>query len=197
MERQNQTHVQVVYMNAENLGFRTDSFDVALCGFMGWYDCFDFDKLEFTHQDKKAPEIWRVLKPGARFVCCSWDVQEDVTWMEDAILRYHPAILEDREYIQHRPIGMSYEKAQGYELIFRSAGFKEIEILTHSMTFVSTDEEEWWRQMNHLGWDTLLAKIEDHRLRRLKELIFNDLQAFKKNDGICFQKSAFFVCARK
>ncbi len=184
-------------MNAKNLGFRSDAFDIALCGFMGWYDCFDFNKFEFTQQDKKAPEILRVLKHGARFICCSWDVQEDVTWMEEAILRHHPAILEDREYIERRPIGMAYEKAEGYELIFRNAGFKEIKVFTHSMTFVSTDEEEWWRQINRLGWDTLLEKIEDRKLQRLKELIFEDLQAFKKADGICFQKSAFYVCARK
>lgn len=197
MERKHQTNVQVAYMNAENLGFRSDSFDVALCGFMGWYDCFDFDKLEFTQQDKKAPEILRVLRHGARFVCCSWDVQEDVTWMEDAILRHHPAILEDREYIQRRPIGMAYEKAQGYELIFRSAGFKEIEIFTYSMTFVSTDEEEWWRQMRQVGWDTLLEKIEDRVLQKLKDVIFDELQTYKKAEGICFRKSAFYVCGRK
>lgn len=184
-------------MNAKNLGFRSDSFDIALCGFMGWDDCFNFDKLEFTRQDKKAPEIWRVLKRGAEFVCCSWDMQEDVTWMEEAILRHHPAILEDREYIERRPIGMSYEKAQGYELIFQSAGFKEIKVFTHSMTFVSTDEEEWWRQMREVGWDTLLKKIEDRMLQRLKELIFKDLQVYKKADGICFQKSAFYICGRK
>jgi len=196
MER-SQANVQVAYMNARNLGFRSDIFDVALCGFMGWYDCFDFDKLEFTQQDKKAPEILRVLNPGARFICCSWDVQEDVTWMEDEILRHHPGILEDREYIERRPIGMAYEKAQGYELIFRSAGFKEIEVFNHSNTFASTDEEEWWRQMKSLGWDSLLAKIEDREMQRLKELIFKDIQAFKKTDSICFQKSAFYVCARK
>ena len=184
-------------MNAKNLGFRSNSFDVVLCGFMGWYDCFNFNKLEFIHQDKKAPEILRVLKHGARFVNCSWDMQEDLAWMEEAILQHYPAILEDREYINRRPIGMAYEKAQGYELIFRNAGFKEIELSTHSMTFVSTDEEEWWRQMRNLGWDTLLEKIEDRKLQRLKELIFKDLQAFKKTDGIYFQKSAFYICARK
>ena len=184
-------------MNAGNLGFKNDTFDIALCGFMGWDDCFDFKKLIFTQQDKKTPEILRVLRRDGKFVCCSWDVQEDVTWMEEAVLRHHPAILEDHDYLEHRPIGMSYEKVQGYEIFLRNAGFRDIEISTHSMTFISTDEEEWWRQMRQVGWYNLLDKIEDNKLRELKDAIFNDLQTYKKTDGIHFKKSVFYICGRK
>jgi hypothetical protein len=31
--------------------------------------------------------------------------------MEEAMLRHYPAILHDSEYLQRRPIGLSYEKA--------------------------------------------------------------------------------------
>jgi SAM-dependent methyltransferase len=184
-------------MNAGNLGFNNDTFDIALCGFMGWDDCFDFDKLSFTRQDRKAPEILRVLREGGRFVCCSWDAQEDVTWMENAVLRYHPTILEDHDYLEQRPIGMSYEKVQGYELIFRKAGFRDIKISSHAMTFVSTNEEEWWMQMRQLGWSSFVDKIEDNKLRKLKDAIFNDLQTYKKIDGIHFRKAVFYICGRK
>lgn len=193
-------NVSVQYTNAKALGFRTGSFDVAISGFMGWYDCFDFGKGEFTQPDTKAKEIRRVLREGGRFINCSWEKQEGVSWMEEAIIRHYPAILEDREYLERRPIGMAYEKAEGYEVIFPRAGFKEIKILRETMTFVSTDEEEWWRQMQHLGWDSLLEKIEnrstDH-LARVKEAIFKDLQRYKHADGIHFDKEVFFVCGVK
>jgi SAM-dependent methyltransferase len=184
-------------MNAENLGFQTGTFDIAICGFMGWYDCFDFDNFKFTRQDKKAPEIYRALRSSGKFVCCSWDVQEDVTWMEEEILRHYPAILEDHDYLEQRPIGMAYEKALGYELIFRNAGFKDIEISSHAMTFVSTDEEEWWRQMRQLGWYSIMDKIEDDVLQKLKDAIFADLQAYKQADGIYFKKSVFHICGSR
>jgi len=187
-------------MNAKNLGFQAGSFDVAICGFMGWYDCFDFTHGEFTQPDTKAKEFWRVLRDGGRFVCCSWDRQEDVSWMEDAIIRHYPAILEDREYLERRPIGMAYEKAEGYEIIFQSVGFREIEIFREAMTFISTDEEEWWRQMQHLGWDSLIEKIENDgtdQLQRVKEAIFKALQRYKQADGIHFDKVVFFVCGVK
>ena len=93
---------------------------------MGWYDCFDFDKGKFTQPDTKAKEIRRVLRDGGRIICCSWEKQEGVSWMEDAIIRHYPLILEDPEYLERRPIGMAYEKAEGYEVILQRAGFREI-----------------------------------------------------------------------
>lgn len=190
----------MLFTNARSLGFPTGSFDVVICGFMGWDDCFDFAQGEFTRPDTKATEIWRVLRDGGRFVCCSWDVQEGVSWMEEAVIRHHPAILEDCGYLERRPIGMAYEKAEGYEKIIQSAGFREIEIHKEAMTFVSTDEEEWWRQMQHLGWDSIFEKIENDRtgqLQRIKQAIFKDLQHQKQADGIHFHKVVFFVSAVK
>jgi ubiquinone/menaquinone biosynthesis C-methylase UbiE len=187
-------------MNANNLGFKTGSFDIVTCGFMGWYDCFDFTQEEFTQPSMKAKEIWRVLRDGGKFLCCSWEEQEDLRWMEEAMLRHYPAILEDSEYLERRPIGMAYEKATGYKTIFHRAGFRAIAVLKETMTFVSTDEEEWWRQMQHLGWDSLTKKIErdgSDRLQRVKGAIFEDLQRHRQADGIHFDKAVFFVSGLK
>ena len=120
--------------------------------------------------------------------------------MEEAIIRHYPAILEDCEYLGQRPIGMAYEEAEGYEIIFQNAGFRDIEIFRETMTFISTDEEEWWRQMQHLGWDFFIEKIENvgtDQLQRIKEAIFKDLQRYKQTDGIHFEKVVFFVCGVK
>ena len=190
----------MLFTNARALGFRSGTFDVAICGFMGWDDYYDFAKGEFTQPDSKAQEIRRVLKDGGRFICCSWEEQEDVSWMEQAVLRHYPAILQDDEYLRRRPIGMAYEKAEGYEIILRGAGFREVETCKERMTFVSTDEEEWWRQMLHVGWDSLIEKIKSRgtgQLSRVKEAIFEDLQQHKQADGIYFDKVVFFVSGTK
>jgi SAM-dependent methyltransferase len=184
-------------MNAQNLGFQTGSFGLALSGFMGWYDCFDFETFTFTCQDTKAPEILRVLKRGGKLVCCSWEAQEDLAWMEEAILRHYPQIMADRDYLEERPIGMAYEKAAGYEIILRRAGFQDIEISTHTMTFLSTDEEEWWRQMQRVGWQSILGKLGEGVLQKIKGNIFKDLQTHKHSDGIYFDKTVIFACGSK
>jgi ubiquinone/menaquinone biosynthesis C-methylase UbiE len=186
IERKKLVNAAALFTNARNLGFPAGSFDRIICGFMGWYDCFDFTHNEFTQPEAKAREIWRVLKDEGQFTCCSWEEQEDLRWMEEAILRYYPAILEDPEYLQERPIGMAYEKAAGYEIILHSAGFRDIGVTKEAAGFVSTDEEEWWRQMRFVGWDSLIEKIDrkgDGSLQRIKEAIFAGLQQFKR---VCF-----------
>ena len=188
--------MSVLFTNAKSLGFQAGSFDIAICGFMGWYDCFDFGRGAFTQPDTKAGEIRRVLRDGGRFVACSWEEQEDLSWMEEEIIKHYPAILADREYLERRPIGMAYEKAEGYEIIFQSAGFREIEVIRERMTFVSTDEEEWWRQMQHLGWASLIQEIGHEgadQLQAVQRAIFRDLQRHKQADGIHFDKVVFFV----
>jgi SAM-dependent methyltransferase len=182
------------------MAFKANSFDLAICGFMGWDDCFDFNQNQFTQTDKKGKEIWRVLKDGGRFVCCTWEEQEDLRWMEEAMIRHFPAILRDRDYLEQRPIGMSYENIEGYEIIFRGAGFGDIRVSREELAFISTDEDEWWRQMQQVGWDSLLEKIEHNRefkVQRIKDAIFKDLQEYKQTDGIHFTKKVFFVSGIK
>ncbi len=193
-------NISVLYSDVENLGLRTGSFDMAISGFLGWNDCFDFTKGEFISPDTKMKEIWRVLKKEGRFICCSWEKQQDLSWMEEAITRHCPAILEDCDYQKQRPIGGVFEQAEGYEIIFQTAGFSEIEIIKETVTCVSTDEEEWWTQMMHIGWGSFIEKIEINRaeqLLKVKEAIFKDLQHFKQKNGIHFNKEAFYVSGVK
>ena len=167
---------------------------------MGWHDCYDFGKREYTQPETKAKEIWRVLKAGGLFVVCSWEKQEGVSWMEDAVNRHYPAILEDQEYLEQRPIGMAYEKADGYEMILRDAGFSNIKTIKEKAAFISTDEEEWWLQMMQLGWGSLIDNITrkgNEQVQDVKQAIFEDLKPYKQPDGIQFSKTVFFVCGMK
>ena len=191
------TNVSAIYTNAKDLGFQTSTFDIVICNFMGWYDMFDFAQGEFKQQDSKANGIWRVLKDGGRFVVGSWEKQEGITWMENAIHRYYPEILDNSEYLERRPVGMAYEQAEGYEIIFQEAGFRNIDVIREVMTFVSSDEDEWWEMMLYVGWDAYLEKIEDDRLQKIKGAIFKDLQSHKHSGGIHFEKNVFFVRGEK
>ena len=70
-------NVAALYANAENIGFPDSTFDVALCGFMGWGYCFDFVLGEFTGPDTRMREISRVLKDGGRVGISSWCIASD------------------------------------------------------------------------------------------------------------------------
>jgi ubiquinone/menaquinone biosynthesis C-methylase UbiE len=200
IEQQRLTNVAVLFANAKCIGFPGNTFDLALSGFMGWYDCFDFERNKFTQPDSKSAEIFRILREGGRLVCCSWEEQEDLAWMEKSILNYYPEILEDAEYLERRPIGMAYEKPAGYEVILHKAGFRDIEVSSETAEFVSTDEEEWWQQLIAVGWDTLFEKIKQKsydQYQKIKEAVFRDIQPNKHPDGIHFKKTVFFVSGIK
>jgi len=160
---------------------------------MGWDDCFDFTQGVFTDQEKKAKEVWRVLKHGGRFVCCSWEEQYDLRFMDEEMHKHNPAIQKNSDYLNEKPIGIAYEKPEGYRTIFQSAGFRDIEVTKETLTCVSTDEEEWWQMMIYLGWDLITDKIDKSELHDLKTAILNDLQPYKREEGICFDKVVFFV----
>ena len=188
-------------MNAESMGLQDSSFDVALCGFMGWDYCFDFALGQFKRADARMKEIWRVLRAGGRVWISAWEEQGDLDWMEETLVRYLPFILSDREFIEHRPIGYSRENAAGYDIILRNAGFRGINILHEQAEFVSASEEEWWEMVNSLAaWRRYLARIENggtERLQRIKEALFKDLQSHKRADGIHFTKSVLFATGIK
>lgn len=187
-------------MNAENLGFPEASFDFVLSGFMGWYDCFDFTRRSYTRPDKKSKEIFRVLKNGGKVAICSWERQEDLRWMEDAFLKNFPPLAEDQDYSVNHPIGMAIENPDGYQIILKGAGFKNIEIFKEEAEFVSATEEDWWEQMRSVGWARFFKKVENEgagTLTRIKEAIFRELQTHKHLDGICFTKSVSVITARK
>ena len=187
-------------MNADNLGFQDGSFDSVLCGFVGWDYCFDFALGKFTGPDPRVKEISRVLRDDGRVWISAWEKQDDLDWMEKIFVRHWPSILSDREFTEHRPIGYSRESAEGYDIILKSAGFKNIEILHEKADLVSTDEQEWWEQVRRLGWERYFKRIENEgpgKLPRFKEAVFEDLEHHKHMDGIHFTKSVLFASGTK
>ena len=51
--------------------------------------------------------------------------------------------------------------------------------------------------MQYLDWGPLTNKIIPVELQRIKEMIFNDLQPYRRAGGIHFKKVASFVCGVK
>ncbi len=54
--------------------------------------------------------------------------------------------------------------------------------------------------MRHVGWESLIKKIENRgtdQLQRVKGAILQDLQRYERADGIHFDKVVFFCCGVK
>ena len=194
-------NVAFTQMDAGCLGLSSETYDSVLANFVGWDDCFDFDRMEFIAPDRKLAEIMRVLKSGGQVGIGSWERQEDLEWLGEHFRRYFPEYVADLER-ETGSVMMVYgkENAKGLESILRKGGCQDIEIITETAEFVSTDEEEWWRQMWRAGWRQHIGQVtraDSDKLEWLKERVFEDLQQHKHNDGIHFSKTVLFAFGRK
>ena len=186
-------------MDATKLGFMNGLFDRALCGFIGWNYCFDFVRCEFTSPDIILAEISRVLRVGGRVGISSWAMQEDLDWLGDQFRRYLPAYVADRKRDSALTV-YSKENAKGLEMVLREGCFQDIEIATETAEFVSTDEEEWWWQVWGAGWQENIDRVahsDADKFKKFKKQVFDNLQIYKRSDGIHFQKTVLFALGNK
>ena len=143
-------------MNAENMGFEPESYDLALCGFVGWDDYYDFLQNEFTGTDPRVQEVYRVLRDGGCVGLSSWKRQADLDWMQDILSEYYPSLVTgENGDVGKQPLVYSQEHPVGLEQILKSAGFKNFQVNEEIAEFVVPDEETWWQQMQSVGWSLL------------------------------------------
>ena len=179
-------NIGFVQTDANALGFLPEIFQTVLANFVGWDDCFDFERLEFKAPDKMMSEIMRVLRPGGQVGIGAWIEQSDIDWIMNAFKQYFPKY--DRNITCY-----SKEKPEGQEIILQSGGFKDIRVYVEQVDFVSPDAETWWRQMRQAANEYFRQISEPKVLERFKEQVFVDLQQFQYLEGVRFSKTVSFA----
>jgi ubiquinone/menaquinone biosynthesis C-methylase UbiE len=184
-------NVAFAQMDAAYLGFPSETYDSVLANFVGWDDCFDFDRMEFIAPNNKMTEIMRVLKPGGQVGIGFWIEQCDIEWIVEAFRRYLPGC---EEVTGKRMLSYGKENPQGYEVILRDSGFCNIHICVETTTFVSSDTATWWKQMQRAASDYFEKMPE---LERLKEQVCADLKQFQSPTDIHFDKTVGYAFGAK
>jgi ubiquinone/menaquinone biosynthesis C-methylase UbiE len=184
-------NVTFVQMDANRLGFLSETFHTVLANFVGWDDCFDFDHMEFITPERKLAEILRVLKPGGQVGIGFWVDQNDINWIVEAFKEYMPTC---KEVIGDRMIAYGRENPEGYEAILRSGGFCNIRVHVETNTFISSNTANWWRQMKITASDYFEKMPE---LEQVKEQVLADLEQFRSSQGIGFEKTVGYAFGTK
>lgn len=186
--------VTFLQMDANALGFLPETFHTVLANFVGWGDCFDFDRMEFISSDKIMSEIMRVLRPGGQVGIGSWVGQSDIDWIVGEFKKYLP------EYEKTSANSISCyakENPEGQKIILRSGGFKNINVYVETASFVSPDAETWWRQMKRAASGYFKQVSDPDALESFKEQVFVDLQEHQYPEGIRFSKTVSFAFGTK
>lgn len=189
-----QRNVAFAQMDANYLGFPPEAFHSVLANFVGWDDCFDFERMEFIAPDRMMLEIMRVLKPGGQVGIGSWVEQCDIDWIIEAFRRYLP---EYEKVAGNSIITYARENPEGYKMILRNSGFDNIHVHVETMTFVSPDAETWWQQMKQAAREYFEQVSDPIKLERFKEQVFTDLQQFRFPEGIHFSKTVSYAFGAK
>ena len=190
MQRGWEEKVSFVQTDANTLGFLPETFHNVLANFVGWDDCFDFERMKFITPDKMMSEIMRVLRPGGQVGIGSWVEQSDIDWIIEAFKKYLP------EY-ENSTSCYSKENPEGQKVILQSSGFKDIRVFVETTNFVSPDAEIWWQQMKQAADEYYIQISDPNTLEDFKEQVFVDLQRFQDSDGIRFSKTVSFAFGTK
>jgi ubiquinone/menaquinone biosynthesis C-methylase UbiE len=183
-------YIAFVQTDANALGFLPEIFHTVLANFVGWDDCYDFERMEFISSDNKMSEIMRVLRQGGQVGIGSWVEQRDIDWIIEAFRKYLP---------EYRNIFSCYgkENPEGYKTILQKSGFQNIRVNVETTNFVSPDAETWWQQMKQAA-DEYFRQISDpNTMENFKEQVFIDLQEYQTPEGICFSKTVSYAFGTK
>jgi ubiquinone/menaquinone biosynthesis C-methylase UbiE len=183
-------NISFVQVDANELSFLSETFHIVLANFVGWDDCFDFDRMDFISPDNKMSEIIRVLGPGGQVGIGSWVEQRDINWIIEAFRKYLP---ECRETI----ICYGKENPEGYKVILQNSGFINIRVNVETTNFVSPDAETWWRQMKQAANGYFKQITDPNTMESFKEQVFIDLQEYQNPEGICFSKTVSYAFGTK
>jgi ubiquinone/menaquinone biosynthesis C-methylase UbiE len=176
--------VVIGQMNAERLGFADGSFDVVLCGHALFYF------------PQATSEFHRVLRPGGQ-VGVSVVAKGCLDWVFEVLGRYLPEESSESEDEGEEEETQAINTVDGLREVLSRAGFEGVRVVEEEMDVVYADEEEWWSALGTLGVRWALERIEAGALGRLREEMFERLQAFKQPDGVHVLYRVLYALGKK
>ena len=171
------TNVRVEVMDATELKFRNNTFDVITCGFIGFDRYYNFENNQFR-QDQNNPlmkEMYRVLNDQGIVALSTWKLQEDLE------------VVTKMARNSSKFPGYSKEHEQGYIFLMQDAGFTDIQIEVIDYYRVYNSLDEWWNN-NSL--------ISHYQITRNPD---NDsyLTKYETNGRLYFKKTVIYAKGKK
>ncbi|MHA2205041.1 MAG: class I SAM-dependent methyltransferase [Candidatus Thorarchaeota archaeon] len=191
------SNAELLFMDAREMTFDDESFDIVTCGFVGWDDYFDFDQNKHIAHNKIMSEVLRVLKSSGRVAFSGWAKADAPSIMRNLLYEYLPLNSPHRKDIA----GWSHtETGEGWESILSKAGFVDIKTMVEHYDMVWSSEEEWWGEFMDQDWMDVMDDLEQKgivTIDELKDKIFAVLKKYKKADGIHQARDAVLAIGTK
>jgi len=166
-------NARMLKMDAEHLLFHDASFDRVLCGFALFF---------FPHLEGTLAEVLRVLRPGGVFGATSFAAGgHPWRWYENLLGAYGISSRFDEVLKLCMP---NLYTSDDLERVFRDAGFVGTRVLVELHEDIYQNEDAWWTYVQSSADSELFSGLPPARLQAFKRDAFQQLSAFKGEDGI-------------
>jgi ubiquinone/menaquinone biosynthesis C-methylase UbiE len=163
VEKRGIKNAQVLQMDAEDLQFADNSFDVLMAGFALQF---------FPDLHRGLTEFFRVLKPGGRVAVATWAEYEDPRWAPFEKLIDH--------YGARASLGSnSLNTPEKIKPWFAKAGFVDTETSSRKLDTVYPTEDDYWNMRMSISGRAGLEKLSPSDFEKLKADLSSKIQATK------------------
>jgi len=183
------SNANMMLMDAENLKFQDNTFDIALYGF-----CIFF----FPQYEIALNEAYRVLKPYGRIGLSTFyrNPYYEIKWLDDLIEKYLPKDKEKNKQ-EEAPEGPEFDTIEGMQKILIKAGYKDVDNKIEEKEFICKNAEELWKFLWSTGYREAMERINSENLEKLKEELTKNFHKYSLEDGLHCKFKVLFTLGSK
>jgi ubiquinone/menaquinone biosynthesis C-methylase UbiE len=178
-------------MNAQNLEFEDESFDVVACSLAIFY---------FPDIPGALKEMLRVLKPGGKVGITTADPETAFSPLSQPYMASLRKLSEELKIDQpaYSDTSNLTRKKAGLLSLVKEAGFKDVEIVEDNIPVRFTTLQDWWEYGRGSTWgDLLLDRLTPEQKAEFRKKHENEIKKQFGAEGIKAETPVLFALGRK
>ena len=183
------SNAKMIQMDAENLKFQDNNFDIALYGF-----CIFF----FPQYEIALNESYRVLKPYGQIGLSTFcrNAFNELKWLDDLIEEYLPQNKEKNKQ-EEEPEDFEFGTIESMQKILIKAGYKDVYNKIEEKEFICENAEEYWKDLWSTGYRGAMERISSENLEKFKAELTKIFHKYSSEDGLHLNLRVLFTFGRK
>ncbi|MHA2401224.1 MAG: class I SAM-dependent methyltransferase [Promethearchaeota archaeon] len=182
-------NAKMMQMDAENLKFQDNTFDIALYGF-----CIFF----FPQYEIALNKSLRVLKPHGKIALSTFckNFMDDIKWITELTEKYLPEINVKDKQVDELDVP-EFETIEGMQKILIKAGYRDVHNKIEENEFRCENAEDLWKDLWSTGYRRVMESVSSKNLVKLKEDLIKNFHNYSFEDGLHWNIKALFTFGRK